>query len=463
MTAAEKIENASVWTAAIAVTAIAWSVSVTHVMIFFSFMGFFIISILNFKTNASQFNISGIPAILKKTTKLHPFFLSGIAIFSILLLSGLLNNSGKNLKWLYSSDVSEFKDVALMIFGIILYSLSKKEKNKNRFIKALEIAAVILIASGIISAFSEFRLSKILTGHGFTASADNRAQYPLFNIYGIQIYRPIGLMNTRLTYAGLLILIVPYLTMKIVEPGKIHYLNRKFSVVLAFSAIILLFINGSRSALIGLFGSLLFLCLSPHSLKKIKYYTKKYRFNFTLISFFILTFVLFSIILPQTRHIYSKVQNRIFRYTDYQRPIIWKGAREIIATQPILGTGPGNFRDLTIAFRNNYIENHPQTMMLVINAPDGHAHNDLLHLTTAGGFAAGIFFLILSASVGAEIFKPVRFNSMQNLSVYLASGMAAFLIAGTAQCYFQDDEVVILFWILAGLTASENFGLRRNT
>ena len=98
--------------------------------------------------------------------------------------------------------------------------------------------------------------------------------------------------------------------------------------------------------------------------------------------------------------------------------------------------------------------------------PDSHAHNDLLHLMVLGGVPAGLLFfgLIFHAvrslleamrngivSRGASEIREARgtiqASNLLNLEVAIRTSLPGFLVAGLSQCYFQDDEVVVVFWV----------------
>jgi O-antigen ligase len=133
------------------------------------------------------------------------------------------------------------------------------------------------------------------------------------------------------------------------------------------------------------------------------------------------------------------------RHTDFQRAVIWNGSGELIADHPLLGVGPGNFRAATLDWRRSFLQQEPHTLYWIYLTPSGHAHNDLLHLAVVGGLPGGLLFLglALACVLAGRSGTPTR--------RWFFLGTAGFFIAGLFQCYFQDDEVAAVFWMLIAM------------
>ena len=141
---------------------------------------------------------------------------------------------------------------------------------------------------------------------------------------------------------------------------------------------------------------------------------------------------------------------RVERHTDYARPILWTQAADFAAAHPLTGVGPGNFERAGEAYRAQFIQRYPHTWYFLKNTPRGHAHNDLLHLSAVGGVPAGLAYLLLLAAIAAFLMtRPAGSPAFA-----AAAGTVALFFAGLAQCYFQDDEVSVLFWGLLGLASA---------
>ena len=76
----------------------------------------------------------------------------------------------------------------------------------------------------------------------------------------------------------------------------------------------------------------------------------------------------------------------------------------------------------------------------------GHAHNDFYHIAAIAGLPAMLVYILLASMIGYSLLLPKSSRS-DNILFY---GLVGFFFAGLFQCYFQDDEVVIVFWYLLG-------------
>ena len=87
---------------------------------------------------------------------------------------------------------------------------------------------------------------------------------------------------------------------------------------------------------------------------------------------------------------------------------------------------------------------------LSYNIPTGHAHHDLLYLAAVAGLPVAILFLLFIFFIIKDILTT---NDKWKLFLLLAC--FNFFVAGLAQCFFADDEVVLLFWILLAFISRE--------
>ena len=458
----------TLYSSAFAVIAMSFSVSLTHIFIFVSSV-FFLAGFLAEKLSGNDSVLSSRKtstdashAVSSHHKKINfnfiksPFF-AGAGIFFALFVSGLINNGAaeENISWLYKS---EFSDAALFLFGLLIYYMSSADsKNRIIYLHSLEIFIVILILSGLISSFSEFRLSNLIMQQNMIPSAANRPQHPLFSVYGLQIFQPVGFMNTRLTYAGLLVMILPYAFSKIFSKRGLLNSGKITSTAVFLTGMWVLFLNNSRSAQMGLVLSAIIALFSPLFFPALFRMRRKILM---LVPVLMVAALVSGIYFLRSPEKLTLLENRIIRYTDYQRPIIWKGSREVFLKNPAAGSGPGNFTKATNMFRSEFIREHPEVKYFIENTPSGHAHNDLLHLAATGGIFAGLFYLLLILNTAVFFGNSVK-NYDRNFfddhgHLFLTVGAAALFIAGLAQCYFQDDEVVVVLWsILALLSASE--------
>ena len=390
----------------------------------------------------------------------------------------------------------------------------------NRIYLVLTVFSVLVILSGLGAVFSEVRLSKLFTGHGTDFHAGNRPQFVFRTLGELTLYRPIGFMNTRLSYAGLLIFALPVLLNRFLESLQCMFWRNRTSAAskvdndgdthgtighentasanrlkrsssdgifqgsplqqwtslliwagLWASGLILLAMNGSRSGQIGVLVSqiLLLLYFGRKPIKKILEPVQRYLVPMAMVG----------LILASGLYLYL-LDSGTTRHTDFMRPLIWKGSFSIFLEHPMLGVGPGNFTDWFHRWASDFYLEYPRTMYFLEITPDSHAHNDLLHLLALGGLPGGILFLLLvggcfralsgamsekegglpleaqSPASGSDssisdsgIIEGLKISSnarLRNLEVSLRAALPGFFVAGLSQCYFQDDEVVVVFW-----------------
>lgn len=368
----------------------------------------------------------------------------------------------------------ELSDLWLFVFGWMVYILIDEQSDKEFIHKAILITGIILILSGFIAMFSEFRLSHILSGAGYVASAENRPQHPALSMGGFLLYQPIGFMNTRLTYAGLLILVLPLMVSTVSRTGALFMpdrplLERSFFVIMVILGFVVLIMNRSRSAIFAL-GFAVFTVMTLHLLSMFFSGTKPAddttqkqppRGRAQLVSsvmvmavfLFVIALVIFTKIVSPAELAGSARRNLdfAFRHTDWQRNVIWKASGDIIRKSPYIGVGPGQFKEAVGDWKTDYVSRHPDTLYFIMNTPDGHAHNDLLHIFAIGGFPAVILFLMMIALI-IQLPTIARITSGETYILLIGGimGIMAFFSAGLFQCYFQDDEVVGFFWVLTG-------------
>lgn len=364
----------------------------------------------------------------------------------------------------------ELLDAGLFLFAPVFYLAARGAPPGDTILRrCLEILIWTLLLSGLAASFSEIRLARLFMGYGFEFSAANRPQHPLgvLNIPGLNlaVYRPVGFMNTRLTFAGLLILLLPFLAgeslIRILNWFRGETYDRKPSNILirplqTILALLVLGLNGTRSAWLGAAAGILFsipilitIIFARDDERPVISRSWSPLARAVVIGLPAVIAVLLFLFLRNQPG--ETLANRLGRHTDFQRQIIWAGTGEIIAGRPLLGAGPGRFRQATLAWRREFLREEPQTMYWVQLTPSGHAHNDLLHLSAVGGLPAGLLFLALAALCLHAARSATRNGECWRL---LFSGTAAFFVAGLFQCYFQDDEVVALFWMIIALAGA---------
>lgn len=345
-----------------------------------------------------------------RTTLQHPQLVAGLFLYASFLPGTLIH-------FLPVLPV-ELLDVSFVLAGIAFLDFVRRAEEKDLLLlrRAVVLLGAILLVSGTVALFSEARLARLLTGEGLNFHAGNRPQHPLYRGL-VDLYRPVGFMNTRLTYTGLLLLYLPFLLpQNQTDPRRIL---KMFLICLAAALILA---SGSRAtaAALLLFPLLFF-----------------FRRCQKLLPGAILLFISGCVTLVYLADSWPS----FLRHTDAYRAVIYSGALEIWQDHPLTGTGSGQFPLHFARYKAQLLLSLPLSSFSIHNTPVNHAHNDFLHFLVTGGVFAGAAFLLLVASVFFLFWK--------GYSLY--TGALSLFVAGLFQCYLLDDEVSLLFWLLPGL------------
>ncbi len=146
----------------------------------------------------------------------------------------------------------------------------------------------------------------------------------------------------------------------------------------------------------------------------------------------------------------QKITDPLFgkeKHTDSGRTFIWDSTFPLIKNNPLTGVGPGNYDREIEKSRKEHSEKYRELYYFYETTRRGHAHNDYFHLFAVFGFPGVFLFLFL----GTELYRRLITSKLTYEHSLYFFGLSGFFFSGLFQCYFQDDEVVILFWILCGL------------
>ncbi|HMY67047.1 MAG TPA: O-antigen ligase family protein [Leptospiraceae bacterium] len=377
--------------------------------------------------------------------KIHPSLLlfSGFLLFLSFFISFFANHSFSEYRLITKSECKDF----LLFSGFILTSGLKRTERETVY-KGFKLLLFLLILTGIISVFTKIRLSVILNQPFRNPSGWIYTQH-FGNIGNVGIYLPIGLMNTHLTFGGLLLFFFPYLLFKTVLSLKekiIHFKSALLILLLIlFSAVFAL--NNARSAMLGAGAAVVIGTLDLVFIKNV-FSKRLFSLFFGTAAALILSagFIMYQH--PATAKTVRPLLGAE-KHTDSGRTFIWSAAFNIIERHPFLGAGPGNFDIETEKSRKELSLENSRLLFFYETVQRGHAHNDIFHILAISGFPGGISFLLLFAGTVSVVWKN------RNLKYApLAYGLAGFFFAGVFQCYFQDDETVIVFWYILGFIQS---------
>ncbi|MDV6234969.1 O-antigen ligase family protein [Leptospira ellisii] len=345
---------------------------------------------------------------------------------------------------------SEFGDFWMLFLLPISARIASSEKNRTVLKRWIFFSAYLLVATGCISLFTEVRLGKFVS-NGFKYALGDRLQHFSGNVGPVKLYLPIGMMNTHLTYGGLLGLLLPGLILEWFGTW-----NRKkdaffwFQTVCVAIGLVVLLLNQSRSIWLGIF--FLFLCCFLHGnrtlRKRLPSVSKRGKWTAVAILVLIL---LSSVFLLKDNWLIRRSVSQIFEIhnTENQRYYIYKNTLPIIRENPWFGVGGGNYTEFHRRRSETMIAREEQLWYELSITPRGHAHNDLLHWTTIGGVFAGILFLIFWGKLFLSFFGRNLEERFETLSLR-SIGILALFPAGFFQCYLLDDEVVLPFFVFCG-------------
>ncbi len=337
----------------------------------------------------------------------------------------------------------ELKDIFLVSAFFVLQGV--KEDDKTKISKAFQIFAYTILVTGFVSIFSETRLSRIISDL-YRNSLTWPFQHHYGSFWGIDLYLPIGLMNTHLTFGGLTSFVFPFFFFKAYDAWKQHLqIKEKFIRTISFLLITIVFLfNSARSAMLGSAVSIL---LGIYILTIInKEFSKKTIRNvLALLALVVISLgVLYFVPSP-----IQKIIQPIFgseKHTDSGRTFIWDSTFPLIKSNPIFGIGAGAYpKEIEIARKAKELE-HPELAYFYEVTQRGHAHNDYFHLATIFGIPQVVLYLLLG---GFIVFGMLN-NQLPREHLFMVLSLSGFFFSGLLQCYFQDDEVLIMFYFLLG-------------
>lgn len=333
----------------------------------------------------------------------------------------------------------ELKDIFLVSAFFVLQGIKKEDQPK--ITKAFQIFAFFILVTGLVSSFSPYRLSRIISDLYRSSNT-----WPFQHHYAGFLYLPIGLMNTHLTFGGLLAFVFPYYFFSVYESWKnkepLVMRTLRLGLLSLISFVFLL--NNARSSMIGVGISL---SLGIYILMVIKREISPKILKYLSIGISSLILV-FTILYFQTQTI-KKVIQPLFgseKHTDSGRTFIWDSTFPLILENPFFGIGPGAYpTEIEISRKKKEIE-HPDLAYFYEVTQRGHSHNDYFHLAAVYGLPAALFYFLL----GGWIVYGFSSKKIPREQMFITLGLAGFFFSGLLQCYFQDDEVLIMFYFLLG-------------
>lgn len=379
-----------------------------------------------------------------------PLFYLPVLLFSTYAVSAFIHGFSEDGTYFKRLQTSELKDV--LLFPAFLMISTLKEEEIPKIEKAFLGLIGILLFTGLISAFSPIRLSRLLTDW-IKPSGAWRLTHHYGDVFKIGVYLPIGLLNTHLTFGGILLMVFPVYFFKMLDSfftDKDHKKTLQSLSIFLLSVLILL-LNNARSAIIGAGVAVLIgLIHFSFSLNKI---SSKILFRVGIASAGILILAgSLALLNPTIKKTIMPLLGEE-KHTDSGRTFIWDSTYPLIERNPILGIGPGNYNREIEKSRKELSEKKQELLFFYEVTQRGHAHNDYLHFAAISGILTAVLYILFGASILNLIFHEGSWK----FQPYYFYGLIGIFAAGIFQCYFQDDEVVIVFWYLLGFLSQASY------
>ncbi|MEM7181932.1 MAG: O-antigen ligase family protein [Spirochaetota bacterium] len=411
----------------LSIVCIALSVSLSQLFLFLSFTLFL------FDKQRSNIQASSILYV-------------SLAIFALYALSIVYNlsTSSPNYGYLQRIPKSELKDMFLFSGFVAMLGLQKEDFHKVA--RAFWILTLVSLVIGLISIFSPIRLNRLINDWINPSNLWRLTQH-YGNIGPIALHLPIGLMSTHLTFGGQLLLLLPgifFYTLDSLQENGFRAQKTLYYLSIFILFCLLTLFNNARSAMLGM-GIAGFLGLVDLGLIK-KQISLRFLRKILMIPS---TIVCVLLVLLLSNDVLQKTIRPLLggeKHTDSGRTFIWSSTFPMITQNPLIGIGPGNYETVVEKVRKQLSTEYRELLFFYEVTQRGHAHNDVLHLAAIAGIPTAILYI----SLCGLLFWYISHLQQYKQYVALFYGLLGFFFAGLLQCYFQDDEVVILFWFLLG-------------
>ncbi|WP_243393444.1 O-antigen ligase family protein [Leptospira perolatii] len=370
-----------------------------------------------------------------------------IGIYALVFLSSLFHFLEYKNFWKSFAKESEAGDFWMSLLLLVGYFHASKAENGKLLERFLWISFLILLITGFISVFLEFRLGKFIS-NGFQYLSGDRRQHPAGVVFNRWTYLPIGMMNTHLTFGGILSFYIPGLYLLVIKRMQKKEWSKTILVGTLFVLTCVLFLlNQSRSAWLGVGFVCLFLTLGLF---------REVRFSQSKSAWFkiILLLLAFSALLFAGKFLFERnwlLQRSIRQLTEVQTPEnqrywIYKNSIPIFQKTVLLGIGGGRFKEEHKIISDRMIGEDEQLWYELEITPRGHSHNDMLQFAITGGWFAGVLYALFFGILFSLAF---RYDSRQD--GFSLVGVCSLWIAGFFQCYLIDDEVALPFFAFCGI------------
>ncbi len=237
-----------------------------------------------------------------------------------------------------------------------------------------------------------------------------------------------GGLSVYMTYAGLLLVLVPLLGSRGLSGGRRG--TRLADVAVAAAGALAMALTLTRGAYVGLAIGLLAVLLAARP-------RLAFAAPFAVALFFVL--------MPLA------VRDRLMSVTNPKdvtmndRVAMWKAGGAMIAERPLFGVGPGRVKALYPVYRQSgWVDPHP-----------GHLHNNIVMIAAETGIPSLLAYLWFVGAFFAAALRQIRAvprgHSVRGVTLGAVGAMAALFAAGMFEYNFGDVEVLMATLVVATL------------
>jgi O-antigen ligase len=298
------------------------------------------------------------------------------------------------------------------VLCFFLFSANAKEK-KWLFIKCLLVSSAIAGLYGVFQHFSGLD--------------------PILNKYTPP--RATGFFGC-MTFGNYQALVLSFslpILVHIARKGFLHFIGALFLASSIFGGLLFSF---TRGAWLGFLCSLIWFCILKN--KKILFLLIPICFAIYLLSADL-----------KTRFI-SIVDKGSHGWREY----MWSSGWNMFKKHPIFGVGIDNYPRYVREYLPNSLSSNEKECIVNIAC---HSHSNYIQLLSERGIFAFLGFLFILATFLRKTGSLIKTSADEFSSSILLGGQSAvicFLVSGITEYTYGDSEVIMLFWLILGLTLS---------
>ncbi len=257
-----------------------------------------------------------------------------------------------------------------------------------------------------------------------------------------------GTIGTANGYGLFLAISIIALTVELFLQKEKIYRRILFAFIILLLAV--LFINGSRGAMLGLFSSTIiiafYLFLKRSKVNGILLKSKKFITAAGMVSFIIVVSVLYLLIIQNT----ESAKGRLFA---------WKVSLPMLVEHPVIGVGEGRFAIEYLNYQAKFFDKPENRIYFYKAANLKQAHNEFYQAFCETGILGGIIFLAIWLYALWELIKKIRRQPGTDTFLYigLTAMLLTILVHGLVDTTLHVLPISVVAYIILGFTPTEKF------